>query len=400
MGFWIKEKNFAKLFSAVFISELGGYLTNVVILFYINARTDGDLFYLGLSQALFVGPMAIGTLIGGSVGESFDRRKIMLFCEFMNLALITCMFFVNQVLIIIVIRAFIVFFAGMYNPSRQSIVQEIVSPEQLKNINAVFTAMTGALHCLAPLLGALAFRYFGGVKEIFALNIATYLFGILMIFKLKHPVEDLKTWSYRQIFKDIKEGFNYIQGRADLKVLMQNFSLAGVLVGVFFPTLLPFISETFKGNENTYGQLMIAFGGGGMLGAILTPSILKKYSKGKVLVVAGLGTVLLLLVWTQMKSLELSYFLISMWGLGLMILMTTYVTYIQHNVARPFRTRAFSLYDQSISLSVVAGAVLVSLVGRNLSAYELLTLTSSIALVWLLMRLFTGRITSLYRMET
>src|SRR5262245_27833910 len=118
----LKEGNFVKLFTAVLFSELGGYLTNTVILFYVNEQTNGSRLYLGLAQVLFVAPLLLGTLIGGSIGERANKRSIMVICEVINLFLIMAMFTVEAVLAVILIRACVVFFAGVYNPNRMALM--------------------------------------------------------------------------------------------------------------------------------------------------------------------------------------------------------------------------------------------------------------------------------------
>jgi predicted MFS family arabinose efflux permease len=400
----LKERNFFKLFTAVFFSELGGFLTNTVLLFHINHITNSNLFYLGLSQALFVGPLALGSLIGGALGESFNRRKILMICELANLFLVLSMVFVieDQILTLIILRAFIVFFAGVYNPSRQSLIQELVQPENLRVANASFTTQTAALHCLGPIMGAMAYQFFGGIKEIFALNVLTYILGTGFIYWLRYQSNQQKQKSLHlvSIIKDVQGGFSYIWKRSDLNALLKNFCMGGFLLGIFYPSLMPFITLTFKGNEMTYGHLMLAFGIGGIIGGLSSSQILKFIPKGKILVIFGITQTLTLLLWTQIQNLSLSYAIIAFWGIGMMVLATTYISYVQSNISRDFQSRAFSLYDQSISLNVVIGALFVSVASRWLDAYQVLTTAAVFALAVMVLRLMSQGIHNLYKMET
>lgn len=399
----IGRANFAKLFLAVFFSELGGYLTNTVILIHLFKITEGNKFYLGLAQMMFVGPLAIGTLLGGSIGETFNRRKVMMICECVNLALVFGLLASTSALSIILVRAVIVFFAGIYNPSRQAIVQELVVPEKLRAANATFTTLFAILHSVGPMAGALAYQHFGGVHEIFLTNVVTYFLGASLLYQVRYsrPTGANARLRVSEIVAGVREGLSHVRSRGDLAALLRNFSVGGICLGVFYPSLLPFIAETFQGDERIYGKILLAFGLGGIVGGAYSTVMLRHVSKGKVLVTFGFLQAVLFLAWTQVRELYFSYFLIFIWGAGMVMLITTYINYVQVNVSSQFQARAFSLYDQAISLSVVIGAAIVLAVGNRLTATELMTMTAVGALFVLLVQLVTSQgVRSLFYMET
>lgn len=398
-----RRSDFFRLFASLFVSELGGYLTNTVILIYVFQETGGDKFYLGLSQVLFVAPIALGTLVGGAVGEVFDRRKVMLVCETFNLFLVIGLLLSNNVVAIILVRALIVFFAGVYTPSRQAIVQEIVPDRLLKSANAAVTTIYAILQSIGPILGAYAFNYFGGVSEIFLTNLITYFVATIFLFHMQYSKEvtvSLKNVTLSRVSRDIVEGFRHIRARQDLYALIKNFSVGGICLGVFYPTLLPFLSEVFQGDEKMYGQMLSAFGVGGICGGAIAVLSMRYFSKGKILVWAAVIEAILLVVWTQINDYFLSLGMIFFWGTGMVVLATTYINYIQVNVSKAYQSRAFSLYDQSISISVVIGAAIVAVVGERLTAAELLTYTALGAALFIVTRVTTSGMRSLYMMET
>lgn len=395
----LRNSNIYKLYIAVFFSELGGYLTNTVILFHIFHLTDGNKFYLGLSQLLFVGPLALGTIIGGSIGENYNRRKIMVACEVLNLFLVFGLIFFDSIIGIILVRALIVFFAGVYNPSRMAIVQEICDPKNLRRVNSAFTAAYAIFHSTGPMLGAFAYQYFGGVREIFVTNVLTYLIGALFIYRINYirSVSRSGPVAYRKIFTDIRDGFYHIRSRHDLVALFSNFSIGGICLGVFYPTLLPFLREMFGGDESMYGQVLLVFGVGGIVGAAISSPLMQYFKKGAILVSAAFLQAVLFLAWTQVASYVGSLVIVFIWGLAMMTVVTTYMNYVQLNVGQEYQSRTFSLYDQSISLSVVLGAAVVALVGEQVSAYQLMTATALATCLFMLVRLAFPGLRSLFR---
>lgn len=398
-----RNSDFSRLFASLFISELGGYLTNTVILIYIFQETGGNKFYLGLSQVLFVAPIALGTLVGGAIGEIFNRRLVMLLCEVCNLFLVVGLILSDNVLAIIMVRGLIVFFAGVYTPSRQAIVQELVPEKHLRSANAAVMTIYAVLQSIGPLLGAYAFSYFGGVSEVFLTNLATYFVASIFLFHMRYsPIPEVQRngISFKQICGDIVDGFNHIRARKDLFALIKNFSIGGICLGVFYPTLLPFLAEVFNGDEKMYGQVLGAFGVGGVCGGLAAVFCMRHFSKGKILVVTAAVEAVLLLIWTQIDQYLLSIGMIFVWGMGMVLLATTYINYIQVNVSKAYHSRAFSLYDQSISLSVIVGAGIVAVVGDRLTASELLTYTALGAALFILGRITSSGMRSLFWMET
>lgn len=394
-------KPWMRLFTAFFVSEIGGYLTNTVILFHLYDSTGGDKFILGLAQILFVGPLALGGLLGGPLGESFNRRRIMVLCELSNLFLLTLVIYsFHHIGLLIALRAVIVFFAGIYNPSRQSIVRELVSPEKLPVVNSWFTCAYAFFHSVGPLLSTLAYKEFNGVVEVFSINVFCYAVAILFLLSLRSAHTQSQPLPVREpLAHQFKEGIRLILHRPDLKALLRNFSLAGVCLGVFFPTSLPFLSEVFHGDKALYGQMMMMMGVGGIGGGLLSPHLLKRFSRGPILVVVSFIQALLLLLWTQITWLPLSLAVIFVWGIGIVTFTSTYINYIQMEVSQQFQARAFSIYDNSMSLSVILGAGLVSLVGDQLSAQNLLALTAATALAVLTLTAFSHGVRALYKME-
>ncbi len=400
---FIKQGNFLYLFSAFFFSELGGFLTNTCVLLHINKVTNGDLFYLGLSQTLFVLPLALGTLLGGALGESFNKKKVMVFCEILNFFLVLGLVFTHQKIIaIILLRGFIVLLAGIYNPSRQAIVQEILEAKYLRGANASFTSTFAFFHAIVPVISVFLYKNFNGIQEIFVINVFTYLIGALLLIRIHYTYEnEMKTrLSFSKIYNDIWDGFIFVKGRSDLFAILANFTLVGILMGVFYPTVLPYIKDVYNtsNSDNIFAFMSFALASGAILGSLLTTLIMRFLNKGQILTLFAFFQAIVFFMWTQNSNLMLSYILLFMWGMGGMISITTYINYIQLNVQKMYRTRTFSILDQSVAFSSFIGALVVMLIGNNLSASDTLSLIASIGILIMLVRVFDKGLRELYKM--
>ncbi len=396
------HSNFAKLFLSFFVSEFGGFLTNTAIVLHINARTDGDLFYLGLGHMLLVLPLALGTAIGGSVGEVYNKKKVMLTCECINLLLVTSLVFLEDALgAILLIRALIVLSAGIYGPSRQAIVQEVIDPRYLRLANAGFSSTFALFHALSPFAAVLLYNAFDGVQEIFAFNSLTYALGTLLLLRMHYtqaPQPAPAQRSVPNVLQDLREGLTYIRSRPDLVAIQFTFLVSGITLGAFYPSILPFIRDVYQGGDALYAELMLCISLGAICGALVTPWLLQHVRTGRILVAAAFLQAGCILLWTALEQLLAACGVLFAWGALTMIGVTVYQNHVQLQVPRQVRTRTFSLFELTISAANFIGAASVMLIGTLMDAQWILTAVALLALAVLVARAFGRSMRVLYQM--
>src|SRR6266550_45574 len=68
---------FRRLWLGQLVSQLGSALTTVAVPFQVY-RLTGSSFDVGLVSLAQLGPLLVGSLLGGSIADAFDRRRILL----------------------------------------------------------------------------------------------------------------------------------------------------------------------------------------------------------------------------------------------------------------------------------------------------------------------------------
>src|ERR1700723_2186135 len=71
-----ESRGFRLLFAGEFVEGVGNQLTAVAIPFQVYALTQSSL-QVGLVSLAQLLPLIAGALIGGSLGDAFDRRRIL-----------------------------------------------------------------------------------------------------------------------------------------------------------------------------------------------------------------------------------------------------------------------------------------------------------------------------------
>ena len=81
----LKNQNFKKLYYAGLSSELGSFVTDTAITLLVFALSSGDKSVLGISRAVFLFCITLGSLLGGPLGVRFNKKNL-------NLILFGCFF--------------------------------------------------------------------------------------------------------------------------------------------------------------------------------------------------------------------------------------------------------------------------------------------------------------------
>src|SRR5260370_41945781 len=69
--------HFRRLWLGQLVSQLGSALTTVAVPYQVY-RLTGSSFAVGMVSLAQLGPLLVGSLLGGSIADAFDRRKVLL----------------------------------------------------------------------------------------------------------------------------------------------------------------------------------------------------------------------------------------------------------------------------------------------------------------------------------
>ena len=133
---------------------------------YVFALSGNDKSILGISKGTFLIFLTVGSLIGGPWGIKYNRKKLLIFCEIMRIPLVISLFFIHNAYMIILINGLIAFFTGVFNPSRQTLINEVTDKTEIQSANSLFSSSLAVIHMIGPFIGAWLYSAFNGVQEI------------------------------------------------------------------------------------------------------------------------------------------------------------------------------------------------------------------------------------------
>ncbi len=397
----LKSKNFRKLYYSGFLSELGSFITETTLMLLVFEIGRQNKAYLGITRAAFIIFFTFGSLLGGSLGQRYNRKNILIFSNLSRIPLIFLLFiYPDHVYLIILLNSLIAFFTGIYNPIRQTLINDIVPPSQIPSANSMFSSSMAIIHIVGPLIGAYSFSYFRGISEVLIFDFLTYIVGIGLLLSLKYvppkgegPIADGQRFHF---FSEIKDGLRLVKERLDLISLFLNCFIGGLCIGVLIPLLLPFVLENLNGTEKEYGVLLSLFGVGGIMGGLLSIKISKIYLPGKLITICICLEAILMNLLIQVDHYYGALIVFLIWGIVVFLRLPSQLNYLSKTVETKYLTRIHSLLDLSFIIPTALGGVLIAYFGEHLLTKSILQYTAITFFLLTLPRVFFKEMRALY----
>jgi MFS family permease len=283
-----RHRNFRNIWAGQVVSGIGSQLT-IVGVAYESYRLTHSTLIVGLVSLVQLGPLLFGSLWGGAVADSMDRRKLLLITQVV-MAATSVGLALNAELShphlwpLFACTAASAGFQGVDNPTRRAALPMIVPPDDLP---AAF-ALQQIVYQLAQVAGpALAGLLIGvaGVSTVFWIDAGS--FGATFIAALLLPHLVPAGGGTRAGLSSVTEGLRYLRGQRLLAATYW-IDLDAMVFGMpraVFPALA---LGLFHGGPGTLGLLYAAPSAGALTGALFTGWVSRVRRQGRVVVICVL----------------------------------------------------------------------------------------------------------------
>ena len=288
----LKYRNFRIFFFGQSISLIGTWMQYVAMSWLVYRMTN-SVFMLGVVGFASQIPAFILSPFTGVLADRHNRHKILLFTQTLALlqALILAILTMTgniQVWHIIVMGIFLGCVNSLDIPARQSfILQMIEEKENLGNAIALNSMMFNMARLIGPSIAGVLIAI-TGEGMCFLINAISYVAVIASLIAMDEGIKIRKDKKVDyDIFKDLKEGFNYAFGFKPIRAILLLLSIIG-LMGMSYAVLMPvFAKDVLGGGAYTLGFLMAAVGVGALAGTVYLASRKKAIALGNTLPVSA-----------------------------------------------------------------------------------------------------------------
>jgi predicted MFS family arabinose efflux permease len=380
----LAQPDFRRIYFASFLSNTGRWMQNTSLGVLAWELTESPA-YLGALIFANLGPMAVLSLVGGSLADTADRRKLLIGTQIWQMA----WSFVLAVMVIddqigrftLLALVFVIGLGqGIYAPAFTSILPSLAGPRNLSSAIALNSAQINAGRIIGPAIGGWLTSKVG-FAEVFSINAASYLIVIAALWITSMPASTSSAKSFSdRIFGGFRIAYRAPQVGGPLLVMTAFTFLCLPFIGQ-----MPAVAEinlNVDAQSTEYGWFYALFGVGALVGALGSSTIFLQLPREFMLRLTFVGFAIALAWLAVLEDIDTAYVAIAVLGFFYFILPVTLSTWWQEHVDESVRGRVAALWVLSFGGSVPIANIIAGPIveGTSLRAVMLFGAASAVGL--------------------
>ncbi|HUP32481.1 MAG TPA: MFS transporter [Gaiellaceae bacterium] len=342
-----RHRNYRLFFTGQVISVSGTWMQNVALAWLVVEMTRSPLAVGVLAFCRFV-PFTIFGLVAGVVADRIDNRKLVIATQATSMALSAVLAVLvltgTPALWLVYLLAALTGTALVFDaPGRHALTFQMVGRDELPNAVALNAGLFNASRVVGPAVAGVLIAAFG-VGVCFAINTVTFLAvlaGLLMM-RASELVPLTRVGEPPTMMRGIREGFSWVLASPDMRLVLAIVTVVST-VGFNFHVILPLLaSDTLNTGPGIFGVLSACFGGGALVGALLSAALGR--ASWKVLVAGTAGFSLSLLALAPVETVWLAAALLFVTGTCFTLWTSNANAILQLRAPDHLRGRVVSLY--------------------------------------------------------
>ena len=324
---------------------------------------------------------ALMSSFAGILADRFNKKNVMIICDLSRMVIVLGLFFTTTLIQLFLINFLSEIFSLIRQPSRESIVPEVVDDDYLVKANSVFTVGTYASLPIASLAfgvvsdnslieGIVSYGNGWNGSVIFVIDSITFLISsfLLLYLNTDSPNKNIKKQS--NVLSDLREGFNYFLSVQELRTVTTSISLSLVGAGALFVLGNTYLTESLKFTQSSFGFMIASFGFGIIFTMVILSYFVTSFSRipffiGISMVITGLS---LLFAFNSLEFSTILFFIfISGIGSGSVYLLT--ISYLQSTTDKNLRGRVFGNFYTIGRLSILLSLFISGFAANFINQY-------------------------------
>jgi predicted MFS family arabinose efflux permease len=270
-------------------------------------------------------------------------------------------------------------------PAENALLPRLVDEEHLATANALNTLNNNLARLVGPALGGAVLAYLGFTYAVL-LDAASFVIAGLLIALIRAPRSVTRVVSEApaadtprpNVWRELLEGLVLVRGSRLITALFLFMGVAMISEGFFEVLVIPYVADVLRGGAQELGWMMTAQAVGGLVGGVLVGRLSQRVAPaafiGPGLLILGLLDIAIFNM--PVLALNLLFFVLA--GPAVIGLQTGIQTLLQTNVEDRYMGRVFGAFGTVISLAILTGQLVASLVGGTTGAAPLMTLAGGL----------------------
>lgn len=324
---------------------------------------------------------ALMSSFAGILADRFNKKNVMIICDLSRMVIVLGLFFTTTLIQLFLINFLSEIFSLIRQPSRESVVPEVVDDEYLVKANSLFTVGTYASLPLASLVfgvisdnslieGIVSYGNDWNGSVIFVIDSVTFLISSFLLLYLKTDSPNKNIEKQTNVLGDLKEGLNYFLSVQELRTVTTSISLSLVGAGALFVLGNTYLTESLNFTQSSFGFMIASFGFGIIFTMVILSYFVTSFSRipffiGISMVITGLS---LLFAFNSSEFSTILFFIfISGIGSGSVYLLT--ISYLQSTTDKNLRGRVFGNFYTIGRLSILLSLFISGFAANFINQY-------------------------------
>ena len=324
---------------------------------------------------------ALMSSFAGILADRFNKKNVMIICDLSRMVIVLGLFFTTTLIQLFLINFLSEIFSLIRQPSRESVVPEVVDNEYLVKANSLFTVGTYASLPLASLAfgvisdnslieGIVSYGNGWNGSVIFVIDSVTFLISSFLLLYLRTDSPNKNIEKQSNVLGDLKEGLNYFLSVKELRTVTTSISLSLVGAGALFVLGNTYLTESLKFTQSSFGFMIASFGFGIIFTMVILSYFVTSFSRipffiGISMVITGLS---LLFAFNSSEFSTILFFIfISGIGSGSVYLLT--ISYLQSTTDKNLRGRVFGNFYTIGRLSILLSLFISGFAANFINQY-------------------------------
>ncbi len=272
----LKKRDFSAIFVGGFISNIGNWFTMVAI-FFLALEITGDLNQTEATQAIALLttcsliPMLVLGPLAGALVDKFDRKKVMIFADFLGAGAAIALFFSTQMWHLYLFMIFSSSVKQFFYPARMASIPKVVKKDQLLSANGFIQTTNQIARMIGPLLAGFIAAGLG-LRIAFILDAGTYVVSALLIMLIRtdlKPPQNGERLDVKSVVVGMREGFKITFTDKIIGFLVITFGITILAIGAIDPVAIPYLNYEFGLGEKDFGYMMSFSAVSGVIAAVV-----------------------------------------------------------------------------------------------------------------------------------
>lgn len=341
----LRSRNYRLYASGQILTNTGMWVQRIAQDWLVLQLTHNNGTALGITTGLQFLPILLFGLWGGSLGDRFPKRRILLVTVSVSSVLAMVLGVLTVGGVVQIWEVFLVaFLLGVVtvvdNPTRQTFVVEMVGRPLLTNAVSLNSASFNLARIAGPAAAGVLIAAIG-TGPLFFVNAVSYV-GPIVALLLMRASELQPAPVVTREPGQIRQGLRYVLDRPELVLPMVIIGFGATFAMNLQITTALFATNVFHRGAGTYGLLTTAVAAGSVAGALLSAT---RARPGRPLLVgAALALGVLELAGGLMPTYESFLVLLVPIGFASLLLITLANSTVQLNSTPEMRGRVMALY--------------------------------------------------------